>query len=93
MLRGMRILTESRRVHSLASWVAALLWSVAALLWLRSATITVPTDLQSGYGQLVGVEEMSAGFENQAFWNKWSAAASFLAAIVQALALATSRRG
>jgi hypothetical protein len=60
---------------------------IAAVLWFRASLIHVPTQIGSGYGSLVGVEEMSAGFEKQARWNAFAAAMTGVAAVFQGVAL------
>ncbi len=74
-------------MHTVLSWLAVALWLASGVLWLQAATITVPTDIGSGFGKLVGVEEMSAGFKSQASWNTWAAIVSCAAAFVQGLTL------
>jgi hypothetical protein len=67
--------------------LTVVLWLATGALWLRASTVAVPTNLQSGYGALVGIDEMSLGFKRQAFWNKWAAVASCAAALMQAAAV------
>jgi hypothetical protein len=45
------------------------------------------TNIGSGFGALVGVEEMRAGFRKQATWNSCAAAATAIAALLQAAAV------
>jgi hypothetical protein len=63
-------MTRHKILRSLAV-VAAL---IAAGLWFCASIIPVPTDIRSGYGSLVGVEELSAGLKKQGFWNAVAAA-------------------
>ena len=71
----------------------ALIWlSIAAgflsgALWLYAASIKVPTNIGSGWATLVGVQQMSAGFRKQAFWNSYAAVATAIAALFQAAAV------
>jgi hypothetical protein len=58
-------------------------------LWTQSKwqeRIKVPTNIESGYGKLVGVEEMSAGLKKQTQWNGYAAACTGVAASLQAAA-------
>jgi hypothetical protein len=73
------------QMHTVLNWSAIVLWFASGLLWLRAATIAVPTNIQSGYGALVGVKEMSDGLKKQASCNKWAAVASCVAAAMQAV--------
>jgi hypothetical protein len=61
-------------LHKILSWLAVAAALGAAGLWFYSSIIDVPTDIESGFGKLVGVEEMSAGFKKQGFWNAVAAA-------------------
>jgi hypothetical protein len=56
-------------------------------LWLYAAVLRVPTNIGSGYGALVGVDEMTAGFKKQANWNSYAALATAAAALLQAAAM------
>ena len=60
---------------------------LSGALWLCAAIIKVPTNIGGGYGALVGVEEMTAGFRKQAIWNSSAAAATAIAALLQAIAV------
>jgi hypothetical protein len=60
---------------------------VSGVLWFYVAIIKVPTNIGSGYGALVGVEEMRAGFRKQATWHSCAAAATAIAALLQAAAV------
>ena len=74
-------------MHSALSWLSIAAGFVAGALWLYAALIKVPTNIGSGYGALVGVEEMTAGFKKQAFWNSCAAIATAVAALLQAAAI------
>jgi hypothetical protein len=50
-------------------------------------TIHVPTNIGSGFGTLVGVEELTIGFKKQAAWNGYAAIATAAAALFQAAAM------
>lgn len=70
-------------LHNLLSALAAAAALGAAGLWLYASIIRVPTDIKSGYGgPLVGVEEMSAAFRKQGFWNAAAAAATGAAVLL-----------
>jgi hypothetical protein len=58
---------------------------LAAGLWFYASMIKVPTDIESGYGKLVGVKEMSAGFKKQAIWNSYAAVMTAVAVGFQAV--------
>ena len=74
-------------LHSLSTWIGVATAFVAAALWFYASLIHVPTDIKSGFGKLVGVDEMSAGFKKQARWNAFAAAVTGVAAAMQAIAL------
>jgi hypothetical protein len=61
----------------------------AAGLWLCASLIRVPTDIKSGYGKLIGVDEMSAGFKRQARWNAYAALCAGIAAFLSAVPIIT----
>ena len=67
---------EAGIMRNILSWLPIVAGVVAAVLWAASASITVTTDINSGYGSLVGVDEMSAGFRKVAKWNRLAAAAA-----------------
>jgi hypothetical protein len=71
-------------MHSTLIWSSILAGFLSGGLWFYTSTIKVPTDIGSGYGALVGVEEMSAGFKHQAAWNSYAAIATAAAALLQA---------
>jgi hypothetical protein len=73
--------------HIAFTWLAIVAALASGTLWLRAALIKVPTNIQSGFGALVGVEEMSAGFRRQSIWNSHAAGATAAAAILQMLTL------
>jgi hypothetical protein len=73
-------------LHDLFSELGAATGCVAAVLWFHAAWIRVPTDNKSGYGMLVGVEEMSAAFRKQGFWNAAAAVTTGAAVLLQAVA-------
>jgi hypothetical protein len=59
------------------------------VLWLYASSIRLPTDIKSGYGALVGVEEMNAGFRKQARWNAYAAGCAGIAAFLSAVPIVT----
>jgi hypothetical protein len=68
-------------------WLAIISGFLSGALWLYASRIKVPTNLGSGYGGgIVGLQEMSDGFKNQATWNSYAAITTALAAVLQALA-------
>ena len=66
-------------------WLSIGAGFLSGALWFYAAIIKVPTNIGSGYGALVGVEEMTAGFKKQAIWNS-------SAAVLQAVAMMTVER-
>jgi hypothetical protein len=70
-------------LHDLLVWLSVASGFIAALLWFYASSISVPTDIKSAYGALLGVEEMSAGFKKQARWNAIAAAVTGVAALFQ----------
>jgi len=60
--------------HKILSSVPVVVALIAAGLWFYASIIPVPTDIKSGYGSLIGIEEMSAGLQKQGFWNAIAAA-------------------
>jgi hypothetical protein len=79
------------QVVFLFNWIAVVAALVAAALWFYASLIRVPTNIESGYGALIGVEAMSAGFKKQARLNALAAAVTGVAALSQGLALFLSR--
>ncbi|HXW72627.1 MAG TPA: hypothetical protein VEK34_14575 [Methylocella sp.] len=73
-------------LHKIISWLYVAVALSAAGLWFYASIIQVPTDIQSGYGSLVGVEEMSAGFKKQGFWNAAAAAMTGVAVLLELVA-------
>jgi hypothetical protein len=60
---------------------------VAAGLWFWASLTDVPTKLGTGWGgEIHGLSEMSAALAKVAKLNRWAAAATGLAAILQAIA-------
>jgi hypothetical protein len=65
---------------------------VAAGCWFRASCIHIPTDLHvedvlaSGYGSVVGLKEMSDGFQKQGNWNAVAAAMTGVAVLLNILA-------
>jgi hypothetical protein len=74
-------------MHNTFSWLAIVAGFLSGALWLYAALIKVPTKIGSGFGALVGVEEMTAGFNRQASWNGYAAIATAAAALFQAVAM------
>jgi hypothetical protein len=74
-------------MHNTLSWLSIGAGFLSGTLWLYAALVRVPTNIESGWGTLVGVDEMSAGFRKQAFWNSCAAVATAAAALFQAAAL------
>lgn len=76
-------------MHSVLIWLSIGAGFLSGALWFYAAIIKVPTNFGSGYGALVGVEEMTAGFKKQAIWNSSAAAATAIATVLQAVAMMT----
>jgi len=74
-------------IHSALNWLSIVAGFVAGTLWLYASLVKVPTKIGSGFGALVGVEKMTAGFKKQAFWNSCAAVATAAAALLQAAAM------
>ncbi len=74
-------------MHSALAWLSVGFGFLSGALWLYAALIKVTTNIESGYGALVGVKEMSAGFKKQARWNGYAAASTGIAALLQAAAM------
>ncbi len=66
------------------NWLSIVAGFISGALWLYAARIKVPTNIGSGYGALVGVQEMTAGFKKQATWNSYAAIMTAVAAVLQA---------
>ena len=49
-------------MHGVLNGLSIAAGFVSGALWFYAAIIKVPTNIGSGYGKLVGVEEMTAGF-------------------------------
>src|SRR5262249_28681561 len=60
-------------MHNAFIWSSIITGFLSGALWLYASTITVPTNIGSGYGTLVGVEEMTVGLKKQAIWNSYAA--------------------
>jgi len=73
-------------MHNAFIWSSIITGFLSGALWLYASTITVPTNIGSGYGTLVGVEEMTVGLKKQAIWNSYAAVATAAAAVLQAFA-------
>jgi hypothetical protein len=56
----------------------------SALSWFISSMIKIPTEIKSGFGKLVGVEEMTLAFRKQ---SRFNSSAAFFAAISSAFQL------
>ena len=52
-------------MHSVLIWLSIGAGFLSGALWFYAAIIKVPTNFGSGYGALVGVEEMTAGFTSK----------------------------
>jgi hypothetical protein len=76
----------SAAAHGALNWLSIAAGFLSGALWLYAASIKVPTNIGSGFGALIGVEEMTAGFRKQAVWNSWAAVATAGAALLQAAA-------
>jgi hypothetical protein len=81
---------EGPPLHSIFVWFSIGFSILSGALWLFAALIKVPTNIESGYGKLVGVEEMGAGFKRQAQWNGYAAASTALATLLQGPAMTLS---
>jgi hypothetical protein len=68
------------------NWSSIAVGFLSGALWFYASRIKVPTNIGSAYGTLVGVEAMTAGLQRQANWNTYAAAATALAAVLQASA-------
>jgi hypothetical protein len=77
-------------LHKILNVLAVAAALGAAFLWFYASLIPVPTDIKSGWGSLVGVEEMSAGFQKQGFWNAVAAAMTGAAVLLELAAKAFS---
>jgi hypothetical protein len=77
-------------MHGALNWLPIVGGFLSGAPWLYAASIKVPTNVGSGWGALVGVEEMTAGFKKQATWNSYSAVATAAAALLQAAAVMTA---
>lgn len=75
-------------LHTLFSGLAVVAALGAAGLWFYASMIHVPTDIKSGYGKLVGVEKMTAGFKKQGLWNAVAAAMTGAAVLLDLAARA-----
>jgi hypothetical protein len=76
-------------MHSIFIWFSIGFSTLSGALWLYAAFVKVSTNIESGFGKLVGVEEMTAGFKKQALWNGYAAACTALGALLQAAAAMT----
>jgi hypothetical protein len=79
-------MTTGLIMHNALSLLSIAAGFASGALWLYASRIKVPTNIGSGWGALVGVEEMTAGFKKQAFWNGGAAIATGVAALFQAAA-------
>jgi hypothetical protein len=78
---------ETMTAHTLFSWIAVIAGLLSGLLWLYAALIRIPTEkLGSGFGTLVGVEDVAAAFKRQTLWNACAATATGVAALLQVAA-------
>lgn len=75
-------------LHKILNLLAVAAALGAAGLWFCASIIDVPTNVGSGFGKLVGVEEMSAGFRKQGFWNAVAAAMTGAAVLLELAAKA-----
>jgi hypothetical protein len=70
------------------TWLAIGFAFLSAALWFYAAVLRVPVDkLGSGYGGLVGLDDVKAGLKRQTFWNACAAVSTGAAALFQALAM------
>ena len=77
-------------LHTFIPGLSVIAALVAAALWFYEASIHVPTDIKSGYGRLVGVDEMSASLKKQGFWNAVAAALTGAAVLLDLAANAVN---
>jgi len=70
--------------HNAFIWSSIITGFLSGALWFYASSINVPTNIGSGYGALVGVEEMTTGFRKQAIWNSYAAVATAVAVVLQA---------
>jgi hypothetical protein len=74
-------------MHNVFNWLSIAAGFCSGALWLYAGLIKVPTNIDSAWGTLTGVKEMTAGFKKQAIWNSWAAGATAAAALLQAIAM------
>jgi hypothetical protein len=58
-------------LHNFILWLSIAVGFLSAALWFYSAHVNVPLNLKSGYGALIGVEEMAKGFRSKIFGTAW----------------------
>jgi hypothetical protein len=75
-------------MHSVLAWLAIAFAFISAVLWFYAAVLRVPIEkLGSGFGALVGLDDVKAGLKRQTFWNACAATATGVAALFQSLAM------
>ena len=75
-------------MHAILTWLAISFAFVSAVLWFYASILRIPIEkLGSGYGTLVGLEDVKAGIRRQTFWNACAAVATGAAALFQGIAM------
>ncbi|MGA8157186.1 MAG: hypothetical protein WB822_13470 [Rhodoplanes sp.] len=75
-------------MHKVLSWLAIGFAFLSAALWFYAAVMRVPIEkLGSGFGTVVGLDEIKTALKRQAFWNTCAATATGAAALFQALTM------
>jgi hypothetical protein len=75
-------------MHAIVTWLAISFAFISAALWFYASVLRVPIEkLGSGFGRLVGLEDVRAGLKRQTFWNACAAVATGAAALFQAIAM------
>ncbi|MET3906249.1 hypothetical protein ABID59_000570 [Bradyrhizobium sp. S3.3.6] len=78
-------------IHQTTTWLSIAAGLLSAVLWFVAALVRVPTDkLGSGFGALVGMEDVAYGFKRQTFWNACAAGTAGLATLFQAITTLTA---
>jgi len=67
------------------NWLSIIAGFASGTLWFYAAIIEVPTNIGSGFGKIVGLDEMRDGFKKQATWNRYAAVMTAVAAVFQAM--------
>lgn len=74
-------------MHTIVAWLAISFAFISAALWFYASILRIPIEkLGSGFGTLVGLEDVRAGLKRRTFWNACAAVATGAAALFQAIA-------